>query len=400
MILKEELKTVLEQQADLFESREEGVLRTKLSVAKLSKDMILIITGVRRCGKSTLQLQLRNRVQKASLQLQFEDPRLFEFDKQDFTKLDALSEGIEAFFLDEIQNVLGWESYARHLSDKKNIVCITGSNATMLSRELGSKLTGRHIQIELFPFSYEEYLRFTKKEAGIDSSKLFLEQGGFPEYLKSQNPEVIQQLFKDIIYRDIVVRQGIRNERYIMELALYLVSNIGKPYSLNGLQKLLGIGSANTVMDYVHWLEDAYLFFSLPKFSFSPKSTTVSPRKIYSIDNAMPVHLSRSFNEDWGRLLENQVFLELRKRKGELFYFKEQRECDFILRSSKKDVQCFQVCWELHSDNKEREMQGLLEAMLIFKKDMGYIITHHQEDEWLVEGKRINIVPFWKFQWE
>jgi uncharacterized protein len=398
MVLKSEIKKSVEEQRKLVIKKETGEKRDALKKVKLLKEFIIIITGIRRCGKSTLLSQLIASTKDKYAYLNFEDPRIYDFKTSDFSKLsEVFGDDVSAFFFDEIQNVENWEIFIRNLHDKQNKICITGSNAQMLSKELGTRLTGRYLQLELFPFSYKEFLQFKKLKRNEASFKEYLNEGGFPDYLKTGNKEVLQHLFNDIVYRDIVARHGIRNVKTFIDICLFLISNAAKEYSLNGIKKSFGVGSANTVADYMQWLEDSYMLFSLPRFSWSAKSISVNPKKVYVIDAGFAHSNSLSFSEDSGRLFENLVYLELRRKHKELYYFKEKGECDFVIKEGKKITAAIQVCLEVDNDNLHRETAGLFEAMEFFKLKEGKIITLNQDDVITEKGKEIKLIPAWKW---
>lgn len=398
MLLKSEIEKSIHQQRAFLNKKQEGFLRESLNTLQPSSSYILIITGIRRCGKSTLLQQISQKIKEEHLFFNFEDPRIFGFDLEDFTKLDELiGDEINYYFFDEIQNVEKWELFVRHLHDRNKSIIITGSNASLLSKELGTRLTGRNIQLELFPFSYSEYQNFQHLENNAETLNLYLEEGGFPEYLKNNQKEYLQQLFKDIVYRDIIVRHGIRQAKTLIDIALYLIANIGKEYSLNRLKNTFGVGSANSIADYIQWLEDSYVLFSLPRFSWSLKSVSVNPKKVYCIDTGFAQANSLSFSEDKGRLLENLVYLALRRKHKELYYFKDQGECDFIVKEAQNILHIIQVCLEIHLDNKARELNGLLSALNYFSQSEGLILTLNQEDTLYIHGKTIQILPAWKW---
>ena len=262
---------------------------------------------------------------------------------------------------------------------------------------MGTRLTGRNIQIELFPFSYTEYLMFLQLENNLTSFNLYLEDGGFPEYIKSKHKEQLQQLFKDIVYRDIIVRHGIRQAKTLIDIALFLIANVGKEYSLNGIKNTFGVGSANSVADYIHWLEDSYVLFSIPRFSWSLKSVSINPKKVYCIDTGFAQANSLSFSEDTGRLLENCVYLALRRKYKEIYYFKDKGECDFIVKEAQDILHIIQVCAEIHPDNKAREVNGLLAALTFFSKTEGLILTLNQEDVLMINDVKVRLLPVWKW---
>ena len=398
MVLKSEIEKSLVLQRLFLNKKQEGFNRESLAKLQLSTSHILIITGVRRCGKSTLLQQISKKIKEEIIYFNFEDPRIYGFELEDFTKLDEIvGDEIRYYFFDEIQNVEKWELFIRHLHDRDKRIAITGSNASLLSKELGTRLTGRNIQIELFPFSYTEYLMFLQLENNLTSFNLYLEDGGFPEYIKSKHKEQLQQLFKDIVYRDIIVRHGIRQAKTLIDIALFLIANVGKEYSLNGIKNTFGVGSANSVADYIHWLEDSYVLFSMPRFSWSLKSVSINPKKVYCIDTGFAQANSLSFSEDTGRLLENCVYLALRRKYKEIYYFKDKGECDFIVKEAQDILHIIQVCGKIHPDNKAREVNGLLAALTFFSKTEGLILTLNQEDVLMINDVKVRLLPVWKW---
>lgn len=392
MILQSEIEaSVLEQKQHLLKV-DFGLSRGVLPEMKLLQDHVTIITGIRRCGKSTLMQQLMEGLNGEFAYFNFEDPRVFGFDVNDFVKLENVFGNQQYYFFDEIQNIENWELFIRKLHDQGKIVCITGSNASLLSKELGTRLTGRHVQKELFPFDYAEFCAFLDLEKNTESVERYLKLGGFPSYLKNQQLVYLQQLFRDILYRDIIVRYGIRNAKIIEGIALYLISNVGKELSFTGIKKTFDVGSTNSVSDYVAWFEDSYVLFTLPRFSWSLKSVAINPKKVYTIDTGFAQANSLSFSEDKGRLFENAVYLKIRREGKELFYFREKGECDFVVKEQNQITDLVQACYELHPDNLQRELNGLKEAMDFFGLDHGTIVTRNQTDEFIFDGKKISVV--------
>lgn len=394
MILKSEIE-------NSYTFQQEEVLKgigttARIYITKFSKGgkHVEVISGIRRCGKSTLMRQLMVKYKKNFAYFNFEDPRVFGFDLSDFQKLDELiGRKKSAYFFDEIQNVEKWEIFVRQLHDRGEKVFITGSNASLLSKELGTRLTGRHLHHELFPFSYSEFLAHKKLKNNLLNFEKYIEHGGFPEYLRDLNQEMLQTLLKDIVLRDIAIRYGIRNTKSLMDLTLFLISNVGKETTYNSLRKAFSIGSTNSVVDYMTWLEDTYLLFYLPRFSYSAKSISINPRKVYAIDNGLINSNSLSFCKDKGRLLENAIYQYLRQNYSQLYYFKEKNECDFVVFEKGKCTMVVQVCEELHVDNQLRELKGLAEAAKFFKLKKGYIVTKKQKDTLTFEGITVQLVP-------
>lgn len=400
MILKETLRKIVKSQRHELATLSLGIEREDLAKIDVSLPFTLVISGIRRCGKSTLLRQVMAKT-KSFYYFNFEDPRATNFEANDFQKLDEtfLEEHGKSdyYFFDEIQNVERWELFVRKILDSRKHAVITGSNASLLSRELGTKLTGRHLRHELFPFSFKEFLKFTGKNQNLKSFDDYFIKGGFPEYLATGKIEALQELLNDIISRDIAIRYKLRNIKTLKEFALYLLTNIGKEFSYNSLKKLFNLGSTNSAIAFVSHLEDSYLLFTIPKFDYSLKKQIINPKKAYSIDNGLSNANSASFSEDKGRMLENLVFINLRKNYKSVFYFKDKNECDFVAGEKAKISLAAQVCYNLNEDNKNREVNGLLEALEKLKLHEGLILTYNQEEEIKIEKKTIKVKPVWKW---
>lgn len=396
MISKLVIEKVVMSQKERLAKVDTGLLRKVTGFERLSSHAF-ILSGIRRCGKSTVLQQIHESLKSESIYLNFEDPRLAGFDINDMNRLHDIGKErkVKAYFFDEVQLIDQWEKFVRFRLDEGYRVFITGSNAIMLSVELGSKLTGRHISKELFPFSYTEYIAFTKQKSGKTSLLKYLEGGGFPEFIKTGQHDVLMQAFIDIITRDIAIRYNIKNSTILRQMAVWLVTNTGKPISGNSLKKIFDIKSSSTVMEYLAYFVDAYLFFFVPKFSYSNKVQVVNPKKVYCIDNGFIKANSVSFTDDFGRLLENLVFIELRRKHKEIFYFNEGKECDFAVAENGKIKSLYQVCWQMDEDNTDREVDGLIQAMDYFGIKTAKIITANQQDFFRVSGKNILVEPFY-----
>lgn len=395
MILQSVISEVLDSQNEFWRKKESGIEREILRSFKVRDNFVNVITGIRRCGKSTLLLQLMHMKYKSALFLSFEDPRLSGFDSNDFKKLDAelISRKAKTLFFDEIQELENWETYIRQKLDENYQVVVTGSNASLLSKELGTKLTGRHISTELFPFSYNEFLTITQKKNSLSAIEKYMQEGGFPEYLKTADPIILQQLLDDILLRDITVRYGIRDSKTLRQLAVYLISNIGKPVSATNLAKAFHIKSVTTILEYFSHLENAYILQFVPKFSYSLQTQIRNPKKVYAIDLGLFTHNSIVFTEEAGRKLENAVYLHYRRQGRKLFYYNEKKECDFIVFDQGKVKEVVQVCYKLNSDNLQRETDGIIDALNFFKMKKGIIVTLNQTDILLKDGKEIRVIP-------
>lgn len=376
---------------------------------------ITVISGIRRCGKSTLLQEIRLKNDESDYFLNFDDERLIQFKVEDFQRLYEVFIELfgeqSTFYFDEIQNIPNWERFVRRLYDSGKKVYITGSNASMLSRELGTHLTGRYIQYELFPFSFKEFLAFNNISYNKDDlfttsgkSKLkkwfnnYFKWGGFPEYLQSKNREYLKSLYESILYRDVLVRNKLTNEKEILELMYYLSSNVARLSSYNSLKKIIGVKNASTVKKYLEFLQNTYLIFLVNKFDFSLKKQLQNPKKFYLIDNALTNELGFHTSSDNGYLLENLVFIELKRRRKQVYYFKNNFECDFLIREKNKISMAIQVTWSIeNAQTREREINGLLKAMELFNLDGGIILTENSSEEVKINNKTISIRPVW--QW-
>jgi predicted AAA+ superfamily ATPase len=400
MILTDVLKRVILSQKQQLETEEKIVPRDIANKINLQNKFAVIISGIRRSGKSTLVKSIAKKI-KTYNYINFEDPRLSGFELDDFERMEEALTDIngknEYYFFDEIQIVEKWEFYIRGLLDKKKTIIITGSNASMLSKELGTKLTGRNLRYELYPFSYKEFLSFTDSKEGIDSFKDYMMTGGFPEYISMHYPKILQNLVGDSLIRDVAIRHKVRNTKQLTELAIYLISNTSKQFSYTSLKNTFGLGSTNSVSKYIGFLEESYLLFTLSKFDYSLKKQIVNDKKIYAIDTGIIINNSKTFTEDFGKLLENIIFIRLKSCSKEIFYYRDKRECDFLVRTGTKITHAYQACYYMDNTNKEREIQGLIEALKKFNLKEGTILTYNQQDKFIIDGKEINIIPTWKW---
>ena len=286
MIRQEEISAVLDAQADMFRKKEQGLPREALISVPAIPSFATIITGIRRCGKSTLLRQLMSRKYDSALYLNFEDIRLANFDTDDFTRLQREIErrNVRVLFFDEIQIIPKWEIFIHQMLNEEYTLFITGSNASLLSSELGTHLTGRHIPMELFPFSYSEYLSFKRRPEEEDSLLNYLRDGGIPEYVKNESEIILNTLIDDILIRDIAIRNSIKDVNSLRALAVYLLSNIGNPVSAGKLVGMFDIKAASTFLDYFSFYQRSYLLEFIPIFSYSLKVQSRNPKKVYSMD--------------------------------------------------------------------------------------------------------------------
>ena len=343
-----------------------------------------------------MQQVARRYPKKETLSLNFEDINLIGFDADDFKRLFAFinDTGCKVLFLDEIQIVDGWEVFVHQLLREGYTVFVTGSNASMLSVELGTNLTGRHISTEMFPFSYSEYLTYLKKKSNKSCFMQYLADGGMPEYLASKDKRILLSLLDDILIRDIAIRHGIRNVDPLRKLTSYLLTNIAKPYTANRLTSVADDIAVSSVLEYIAYLRDAYLIDSVGQYATNVRTTQRNPKKVYAIDSGISNAVSLSQTDDFGRLLENHVFLNLRKNhKGHIFYYQGNGECDFVVTDShNKPSSLYQVCLELTDENMQREIGGLREAMNQLHLSSGTIVTLSDEDHLDVPEGTIEIV--------
>ncbi|MCM8775388.1 MAG: ATP-binding protein [Candidatus Omnitrophica bacterium] len=410
---------ILEQEKDR-QALDLGIKRTALALLskQISLSHAVVITGIRRCGKSTLLNQaIDNFYKQGVYYLNFEDERLVDFEAADFNHLYEAFLAIygerKVFFFDEIQNVPKWEIFVRRMQTKGCKFFITGSNASLLSKELGTKLTGRCVSIELYPFSFPEYLSFkgyklqknalsyTAERARIKKHfSEYLRHGGMPEYLKYNEATLLKHAYEDILYRDIVARYNIKQVKALRELGLYLLSNIGGTFSYNNLSKILGVRSMNTVKSHTDFLENSFLVSLLNRFSYSLKQQFVANKKIYCIDNGLAESIAFQFSKNQGKFLENLVFLELRRRYAEIYYYKTANnlEIDFLIKNGKKGISLIQVADNLDNEKtRQREIGALARAMDEFKLKKALVLTEDSEEEIKLKSKIITVQPVYKW---
>jgi predicted AAA+ superfamily ATPase len=258
---------------------------------------------------------------------------------------------------------------------------------------MGTHLTGRHLSVELFPFSYTEYIHFLNKKSNAETVETYLFSGGIPEYLKAGLSNILSTLIDDILWRDIAVRHGIRDVASLRQLTVFLLTNIGNTVSANKLVGMFSIKSPSTFLEYFSYLKDAYLFDFVPLFSHSLKVQTRNPKKVYTMDLGLYTQNALSTSENNGRRLENLVFLQLRRTHKDIFYFQEKGECDFVVLEKNTITKAIQVCAQITDDNFEREYNGLKEAMNSFNLSSGQIVTLNQSDTFVENGMTIELVP-------
>jgi hypothetical protein len=416
---REDLYTVLFRQQKEFEEEDTPLVKRELlgqALKLIPLKLPIIITGVRRCGKSTLLKLVKNELklkEKSYLYVNFNDEMLTKFSVEDFQKIiDFLTEGGYSencfLFIDEIQEANGWEKWVDRIKQKYTVF-ITGSNSKLLNKEISTILTGRSVNLSLTPFCFREFL--TAKSVNLDNWKLdlkvqskirielkeFLEIGGFPKRVVSKQGIVLSELYENILYRDIISKFNKNIIRSIKEISAYLLSNPSSLTSLRALSKMVEIKNISTVKSILDSFEGAFLFFFINKFDYSIRKQTQNPRKAYCIDNGFIATLGFRTSENKGKLLENLVAIELKRRGKEIFYYSEKNECDFVIKEGTKITQAIQVCYNLNEENREREIAGLISAMKQFNLKEGLILTYNQDDKFKVEGKTIKVLPIWKW---
>lgn len=414
----ERLSSVLREQHEAFSDLDLGTPREILPdvLAGLASPKIIVITGLRRVGKSTLLAQIaQTHLSEDYFFVNFEDERLLNFSADQFDRLHEALIGLygdrKIFLFDEIQNVPEWERFVRRLHDQGYQFIITGSNSSLLGQELGTKLTGRSLRYELFPFSFKEYLQFngveppvtttlTTRERGalLKYSRDYLVQGGIPDALKYPALNILKTLYDDVLFRDIAARYRIDNVKSLQELAFYLVSNPTSEISFNKLKTNLKLGSVNTVKKYIGYLENAWLFFTVNKYAHSVKEQQIAAKKIYSIDTGMLNSVGFSFSENIGKLMENLVFLHLRRQHQDIYYFKtkQNHEVDFFIPSQQLAIQVSQGLSD--EETRQRELRSLLE-LSEEKKEQNrlQVITLADRDTITTKGLTVDVVPLYEW---
>jgi predicted AAA+ superfamily ATPase len=383
----------------------------------LSSPHIVDILGVRRCGKTYYMFQYINLDDDRLQPLNGDELQLLI---ETFNEFFEVSEDHKLYlFLDEIQNMPDWEKWAKSTYDKNgNIkIVVSGSNASLLSRDISSLLTGRHITTRMFPFSFSEFLdhhgikyqlktlQYSKKKTSV--KKLFneyLQNGGFPEviyYPGLGQRELLQSYFDDIIFRDIISRFNIRNPQVFKQLSIFCISNIAKPHTFNSLRRLFANYtslSTDAIINYLSYLEDAFLLFSVSHYDHSMKKQINKPKKLYCIDTGMINAVSFRFSDNLGQLYENLVFLQLKRSNHEMYYWQSAKgyEVDFVIKEGLKASQLIQVCFDVSdAETRSREVRGLVEGLNYFDLPKGTIITSDFFHEEIVDGKVLRYVPLW-----
>lgn len=398
----------------------------------LDIDFIVTITGPRRAGKTYFCFQLMDKLLKKGitkeniLYINFEDEKLLGAEANDielfmdsFYELSNIDKNQKIYlFLDEIQGVKDWDAWVRRIYDtqKKIQLVLTGSSSKLLSREISTKLRGRVLNRELFPLSFREYLTWKNISYNIETVSYskerfeikkhyndFLVNGGYPAIINQQalRETILQGYYESMIFRDIVERYKVKEVKKLKILANLLFESVSKEISYNNLAnrlKSLGFSiSKNTIIGYISYFEDAYLFFQNLKYEYSITKQMGSIKKIYCIDNGLLNAVSFKFSENIGKLMENLVYIELKRRGMNIYYNKRNFECDFLIYEKNKIVSAIQVTNVLTEENNDREINGLTEAMETHNLKEGIVLTSDQEDIKVIKDRTIRIMPVWKW---
>jgi len=413
------IRDVLLIQKRELESRfKEKYVERDIDLRRINNNLINVIIGPRRSGKSFFAIHVLNKMGSFGY-ANFDDERLVEVKDYDeiVNTIDSIYNNPKYLLFDEIQNLEKWELFVNRLQRQGHNLVITGSNSKLLSKELATHLTGRHSLTNVSPFSFHESLKLEdKKLTGNEiKTKLFsyVTQGGYPEPLikKLDHKDYLSTLFASIIYKDIVKRFRVRSVQAIEDLATYMISNIAKEFSYNTLTKVTKCKSVHTVEKYLNYLEEAFIFFKLNRFSFKVKEQMASNKKIYCVDNGFISAKAFKFSPDMGQLYENVVAIELKKLEmdgvANIYFWKskQQEEVDFVVKQGLKVTHLIQVCFDVSDvKTKEREIRALIKAGKELKcKNLVAITEDYEAKEkisWFgVEGN-IRFIPLWKLLFE
>ena len=382
----------------------------------LDNPMIKLITGPRRVGKSTYALLMLQG--KSFAYLNFDDNLLLSAWDEELVMrtLDEVYPNYEFLLLDEVQNLKDWDVWVSKLYRRGKNLVITGSNAKMLSGEMATVLTGRYLQVEMLPFSLTETIEWkganinsisnAKQAEAVAIADDYLRNGGYPETIgmRSITRNYLSTLFDSIIWKDVAKRHNIRNITDLNNIALYLLSNFCNPLSANDIAKELSMTSVTTTRKFMDYLHEPYLFYYLPRFNNKLKLMKKAASKVYVIDNGFVAAKAFNLSENLGRLLENEVFVELLRQgyqvETSLFYYRSRndREVDFVTRQGTHINQLIQVCYDMTSPKTEkREVSSLIECAGELKCNNLLIITNNEEREIHTDGYNIKVIPFIKY---
>lgn len=399
MLLKSELLRTVNLQQKIVKKDNSEINRELTTTYSELNFRLLIISGIKNSGKSRVLFQLMHKKTEDVLYINFAHPRFYNFDSNDLFKLDEIIEelGSKTLYFDDVQKLNNWSLYVKQKLDEGFQVVVTASDSAILNNEADDEFTGLNQIAEIFPFSFDEYCDFFSVEKTEESATKYLTDGGFPAYLTNPSEEYLNQLFDDLLVRVIVSKFGVRDIRSFKRLAIHLLSNVGNYITGNQIKLHLGIKTTSTVMEYLNYLEAGYLFYYVPKFSYSVRKQMINPRKVYAVDTGLVEANSATFTDQKERLFENMVFLHLRRQFPELYYFADNYTCDFVVMKKNSVEKVVQVCGELKQDNLEKEVNGIFEAMEFFDLIAGTIVTLKQTDRFERNGRVVDVIPFHQF---
>lgn len=386
----------------------------RLNVPPFKHDLCLALIGVRRSGKTSTAVQIANELHKtdSTFYFNFEDPVFFSgTEVESINILISLFEEITGIsptliILDEVHHVEGWERWVRKAIDiGKYQVIVTGSSLQLLSSEIATSISGRVIEHTIWPLSFSEYLSFLHIKPSSEGTWLreldnYMRWGGFPRIAliteESERIMLLKQYLSDIVLRDVVARHPIKNQHALNQIVSWYLTGLSSLHSYNSLRKAYGI-SIELASTLTNFLSQAFLIFEMHRYHPNLKIQARDSKKIYVIDNGLRTVSLLSDREDWGRLAENIVYIELRRRGKEIYYFKEQKEVDFVVTELGKPVEIIQVAYSdlNHSDTKERELSAIIECLKHFGMKEGKILTSTYEDEIKIEDFKINYIPLY-----
>lgn len=395
-------------------TKNSSLLIPRNSLSNQQKDLCLALTGVRRSGKSSMTVQLARERLEETFFFNFEDPIFFPgagvevIDQLLSLHEEEMGKAPKLVILDEIQNVDGWERWVRKAVDLgHHEIVITGSSSQLLSSEIATAISGRVIEHTVWPLSFSECLTFSgeapsSKGAWLRALENYLRWGGFPKIILTpdENDRIIllKQYLSDIVLRDVVARHSIKSQHALNQVVSFYLSGLSCLHSYNSLRKAfeISIELASTLTGY---LSQAFLVFEMSRYHPNLKVQARDPKKIYVIDPGLRTVSLQSDRQDWGRLAENAVYLELRRKRKELFYYKQKQEVDFVITELGKPVDAIQVCYSDFDkkETQEREINALLECLQDLKLPSGKILTFSLEDVLVREGKKIHLIPL--YQW-
>jgi len=421
--MKEEIKkTIIKYKENLPKT----IYERELKVQEMKFDKAIVIVGPRRAGKSYFVYSLAKK-EDSSIIINFEDALISRIKKDSLNEIVECSKelfGIKKFifYFDEIQNVIGWENFIISLLNEHYKIYITGSNSRLLSKEIATSLRGKAISYLMLPFSFKEYLKLKNIEIEKNFEygnkvfeikkhfDIFMKEGGFPEIVLSDSMELKNRIINNyrdsVLYKDLVDRLNFKNIDLVEVTINYFMNLFSNVFSISKFEnylKSINIGySLEDIYRIIRALEDVFLTGYVKQYFKSHKKREISKSKVYLFDTSYITFLSKE-SEDHGRILENLVFIELFRRQKEIenkniFYHisDSNRECDFIIKN-RESLEAIQVCYDLNEKNRDREINGLIDALEKFELKSGIILTLDQQEKIKVKDKTINVLPVWKW---